>query len=341
MGPLVALLLAVGALVALLLYFFGPRSADAPASTTKPVSSPGPSATPAARTAEKAAPKPAAKAAEKPASKGAPEGAADIPATKRSLPPPPLTEPSAGQAAGLLHVVARTDPGLRRKHNEDSYLVVEDSAVFVVADGMGRHAAGEVASQLTVDVIRGFFADRSGKGQVTGDEPVEGARFREAVLEANRQVFQKATDDEACHGMGTTVVGLVFTPERDRVAILSAGDSRCYLQRGGELRQMTTDHTLGAVGITGGNAGLLSRAVGIEENLEVDLRVEACHPGDLYLLCSDGLSRMVSDEITSTVLGKAAPLEARAAELIDMANQAGGRDNVTVILVQVNERGQV
>lgn len=255
---------------------------------------------------------------------------------KKNVEEPAATTESSGERGGLIHVVARTDPGLKRKHNEDSFFVLQDHALFVVADGMGRHAAGEVASKMAVEIVGAYF--QSGKKPEGGadDLPVEGRMVRDAVLEANAQVFKKANEVEEYHSMGTTIVVLHFSSRRDRAIIGTAGDSRCYRQRGSELKQLTTDHTLGAAGIVGSNAALLSRAVGIEENLEVDVLIDAPLPGDLYLLCSDGLSRMVDHEGLQEVLSNTKKsLDDRAHELIERANQAGGRDNVTVILVQV------
>jgi protein phosphatase len=137
--------------------------------------------------------------------------------------------------------------------------------------------------------------------------------------------------------MGTTVVSAYFSPNNQRVYIAHVGDSRCYRLRGGKLTQLTMDHTLGAAGITGKSAAVLSRAVGIEENVEVDVSMESPLPGDIYLLCSDGLSRMVqNDEIQST-LEKVKDLEEANKVLIDKANQGGGRDNITAILVRVDD----
>jgi protein phosphatase len=261
--------------------------------------------------------------------------------SKKSAEEPAATTESRGESGGLIHVVARTDPGLKRKHNEDSFLVVQEHALFVVADGMGRHAAGEVASKLAVEKVSEYFQGNNLPKEGADDLPPEGLLVRDAVLAANKAVFQQATEVDEYHGMGTTIVVLHFTPKRERAIIGSAGDSRCYRLRGGELKQLTTDHTLGAAGIVGSNAALLSRAVGIEENLEVDVLVDAPLPDDLYMLCSDGLSRMVDHDGLLRVLNDLdKSLDDRAHKLIEEANQAGGRDNVTVILVQV-ARGKV
>ena len=129
--------------------------------------------------------------------------------------------------------------------------------------------------------------------------------------------------------MGTTVVSAYFSPNNQRVYIAHVGDSRCYRLRDGKLTQLTTDHTLGAAGITGKSAAVLSRAVGIEENVEVDVCMESPLPGDIYLLCSDGLSRMVQDEVLQSTLETVKDLEEANRVLIDKANQGGGRDNIT------------
>lgn len=285
MGIYLALLLAFGALAAVLLYFFGP--------------------------------------------KGAPDEA---------RPASPASPSPKGEREGLIHVVAKTDPGLKRKQNEDSFLVVEEQALFVVADGMGRHAAGEVASKLAVDTMEAHFLKGVAPAPAPAELPAEARRLRDATLAANKAVFKLSGEEDRYQGMGTTVVALHFSPDHERAIIASAGDSRCYRLRGGELKQLTTDHTLGAVGIVGNNAALLSRAVGIEENLEVDVLIDAPAVGDLYLLCSDGLSRMATDEAMTQILRAAHPLEDRARQLVEVANQAGGRDNVTLILVQVASR---
>jgi protein phosphatase len=250
--------------------------------------------------------------------------------------PPRKVAPPRPAMRGLIHVVARTDPGKKRQQNEDSLLVVEGQSLFVVADGMGGHSAGEVASQLAVETMAASF--REGK-MAPGDLPTEARLLLAATLEANHAVFAKSREVDQYRGMGTTVVAMHFSASNERAAILHAGDSRCYRMRGGTLKQLTVDHTLGAIGIKGSNAALLSRAVGIEENLEPEVQIEAPLPGDLYLLCSDGLSRMASDDQIEKALQSKSPLETRAQELIDAANNAGGRDNVTVILVVVEGRG--
>ena len=241
----------------------------------------------------------------------------------------------------LVTAVGRSDPGRKRKHNEDSYLVLDDHHLFVVADGMGRHAAGEVASRLAVDTVAAAFATNDfGKTEWDSKQSKEANRLRACFHVANDAVFQKSQEVEAYSGMGTTMVALHFSRNKERAAIAHAGDSRCYRMRDGQLVQLTKDHTLGAAGIVGPSANVLSKAVGIEEKLDPDLMTEKVQPDDLFLICSDGLSRMASHDEIQTILKSNRDLAKVSDELIDVANQAGGRDNVTVILVRV-ERAKI
>jgi len=247
-------------------------------------------------------------------------------------------EPTGPHALILISAVGRTDPGLKRKHNEDAYSILEDHHLFVIADGMGRHAAGEVASKLAVEAIAESFA----KGihptwTPEGALPKRATQLRDSILVANEKIFAQARDVEEYAGMGTTVVACYFSPNNQRVYFAHVGDSRCYRYRGTTLSQLTKDHTLGAAGIQGRSSSVLSRAVGVEERVEVDLNMESPLPGDVYLLCSDGLSRMVTDEEIGVTLGGMKDLDACVAKLIDMANARGGRDNITTILVRVED----
>jgi serine/threonine protein phosphatase PrpC len=247
-------------------------------------------------------------------------------------------EPTGPNALILVTAVGRTDPGLKRKHNEDAYAILEDYHLFVIADGMGRHAAGEVASQLCVDAITEAFRTQGPGGPLRQPPlPKRAARLRAAILLANSRILASAQENDAYSGMGTTVVTAYFSPSNQRVYIAHVGDSRCYRLRGDKLLQLTTDHTLGAAGITGKSAAVLSRAVGIEENVEVDVSMESPLPGDIYLLCSDGLSRMVSDEVIRDTLQNTKDLEEVTKILVEKANQQGGRDNITAILVRVDD----
>jgi serine/threonine protein phosphatase PrpC len=246
-------------------------------------------------------------------------------------------EPTGPNALILVTAVGRTDPGLKRKHNEDAYAILEDHHLFVIADGMGRHAAGEVASQLCVDAISEAFRNGSFGPPQQPALPRRASRLRGSIFLANERVLTTAQENDSYHGMGTTVVCAYFSQNNQRVYIAHVGDSRCYRLRGNKLVQITTDHTLGAAGIKGVSAAVLSRAVGIEENVEVDVTMESPLPGDIYLLCSDGLSRMVSSEEIQATLESTKDLEEATKVLIDKANQLGGRDNITTILVRVDD----
>jgi serine/threonine protein phosphatase PrpC len=247
-------------------------------------------------------------------------------------------EPTGPHALILISAVGRTDPGLKRKHNEDAYSILEDHHLFVIADGMGRHAAGEVASRLAVEAIAESF-EKGARPAWTpeGVLPKRAAKLRDSIVLANEKIFNEAHEVDEYAGMGTTVVACYFSPNNQRVYIAHVGDSRCYRYRGNAFSQLTKDHTLGAAGIQGKSSNVLSRAVGVEERVEVDLTMESPLPGDMYLLCSDGLSRMVTDEEISATLGTVSDLDACVAKLIDMANARGGRDNITTILVRVED----
>jgi protein phosphatase len=246
-------------------------------------------------------------------------------------------EPTGPNALILVTAVGLTDPGLKRKHNEDAYATLEDHHLFVIADGMGRHAAGEIASQLCVDAITEAFNSGNFGPPVEPPLPRRASRLRSSILLANTRILNAARENDAYAGMGTTVVSAYFSPNNQRVYIGHVGDSRCYRLRSGKFSQLTTDHTLGAAGIQGKSAAVLSRAVGIEDNVEVDVTMESPLPGDIYLLCSDGLSRMIGDEEIQSTLETEKDLQAATKVLIEKANAKGGRDNITTILVRVDD----
>ncbi|MGZ3477641.1 MAG: PP2C family protein-serine/threonine phosphatase [Polyangiales bacterium] len=247
-------------------------------------------------------------------------------------------DPTGPVALILVTAVGRTDPGRRRKHNEDAYLVMEDKAVFAIADGMGGYAAGEVASQLAVDVISEAFKTGTFTGDPDQSLPRRGDELVRAIQMANTVILTQARANEAQSGMGTTIVSCRFSPNKQRVDICHVGDSRCYRFRADEIKQLTTDHTLGAVGITGPAASKLSRAVGIQDTVDVDLTVDAPKVGDWYMLCSDGLSKMVPEPMMRDIVKEnSSNLNLAIERLVERANERGGRDNVTVILISVQE----
>jgi serine/threonine protein phosphatase PrpC len=232
-----------------------------------------------------------------------------------------------------------TDVGRQRRVNEDSLLV--HPPLFVVADGMGGHQAGEVASSLAVQV----FADGLPDG---GD----GAEFRlaELIQAANRQIHDTSRTDAEHAGMGTTITAAYV--DVDDVAIAHVGDSRAYRWRDGELERLTDDHSLVEELIRQGKLtaeeaedhpqrSIVTRALGPERHVQVDTRTVSARDGDLFLLCSDGLTGMIGEAGLARVLGHGGTLPVLVRGLIDAANAAGGRDNITVVAFRVEEVGEL
>jgi serine/threonine protein phosphatase PrpC len=226
----------------------------------------------------------------------------------------------------LAHAAA-TDIGLQRTTNEDAYLA--QPPLFAVADGLGGHSAGEIASRLAIDILSGWAAD--GREALT-----------EAVKEANRSVHEQAASDPELHGMGTTVTALLAADSS--IQIVHVGDSRAYLFREGDLRRLTQDHTLAERLVREGRItsdeadrhpqrSILERAVGVSPEVEVDVYAIDILPGDRLLLCTDGLTSMLSDPEIRTVLAEERDPEGAAGRLVAEAVRAGGRDNVTTLVV--------
>ena len=244
-------------------------------------------------------------------------------------------EPTGPVAAFVLRAAGKTDPGKKREHNEDAFLLAPEHQLYVIADGMGGYAAGEVASALAVETLKTRF-DADDHGPLDEGFPRRGAEMMSAIRDANAVIRERAREDEEKTGMGTTMVAARFSPGRNRVYIAHVGDSRCYRIRDGELRQLTHDHTLGALGITGPSAGKLSRAVGAFDQVDVDLTVDEPEQGDRYLLCSDGLFKMVPDERIASIASEGDTPDEIAARLVHAALEGGGRDNVSVIVIAVD-----
>jgi serine/threonine protein phosphatase PrpC len=233
----------------------------------------------------------------------------------------------------LAATAALSHPGRRRRHNEDSYVV--QPPLFAVADGMGGAKAGEVASGLAAAAVQ----ESDGDGQ-SGE-----AKVAALIEEANRRVFRRANEDREASGMGTTMT--VALVENERVAIGHVGDSRAYLIRGGELQQLTDDHSLVAELVRSGKLtpeeaeshpqrSVITRALGTEADVDVDTFSVDASPGDLFLLCSDGLTTMVDDQtILDAVEQNRSNLEKAAKALINAANRGGGEDNITVVFFEV------
>lgn len=245
---------------------------------------------------------------------------------------------------------ALTDVGRLRQNNEDAVLVDAELSLAVLADGMGGYLAGEVASSMAIEHIRDAMRDWR-EAQSVEPSLREWRRAVEAAVDqANQAIFERAYTDSACAGMGTTLVMAALTPD-PRIVIAHAGDSRAYRWRAGELVQLTRDHSLLQEQIDAGlltpeqarGAGyrnFITRALGIEDAMALDVADHAIEPGDLYLLCSDGLHDMVDDSRVADCLlafdePAAERLDACAHALIDQANARGGRDNISVILIKV------
>jgi protein phosphatase len=245
-----------------------------------------------------------------------------------------------------------SDVGLQRDHNEDCFAILSDQELYVVADGMGGHRAGDVASRLATDAIVDFF-------RATAAEDVtwpfhfdsrlseEENRLLTGIRIANRQIIERSARSRECHGMGTTVVGALFSPRKGKMYIGHVGDSRAYRVRNGEITQLTRDHSLlndyllVMPDMTQEQRdelpkNVITRALGMQDSVVVDLVPEQPQTGDIYVLCSDGLSGMLKDEtICELVTSNQDDIQAAAKALIKGANDNGGEDNVTVVLLKV------
>src|SRR6476661_2997753 len=226
----------------------------------------------------------------------------------------------------------KTDTGRQRHANEDSYYA--RAPVFAVADGMGGAQAGEVASRIAASA----FEERS-----VGEEPAEG-QLEEIAQKANREIHQLAQKDSSRAGMGTTLTAAMVRD--DEVAFGHVGDSRAYVLRDGELRRLTKDHSLVEELRRQGRLteeqaeehpqrSIITRALGPEPNVNVDTMTFPARDGDVYLLCSDGLTTMVSDEEIRRILTESKTLRSAVNKLVDAANRGGGRDNITAVAFRV------
>ena len=245
---------------------------------------------------------------------------------------------------------ALTDVGKKRKGNEDSLFVNAEQNLFVVADGMGGHAAGEVASKVAVDAINEFVVLTSGDEEITWpfglDENIsyDGNRLKTAIRFANRKVLEATREKGEYEGMATTVAAVLVDGASANLG--HVGDSRVYLVRNGRLDQLTSDHSWVNEQIQSGVISadqarshplrnVVTRALGGKPDLQVDMQVHKIEPGDLLLLCSDGLTTMIpDDDIVRVVAEAGADLEKSARALVAAANARGGEDNITVLLLR-------
>ena len=248
-----------------------------------------------------------------------------------------------------------TDVGMARDHNEDDlYLSEGNEPLCIVADGMGGHNSGEVASAMAIRAIVDYYretipkeSDGYGQTVVNGEEiDLNQHRLTEALKTANRVVFEAAEGEEAFDGMGTTIVSGYFTERGLYMAHI--GDSRAYRFRDGQLEQLTPDHSLAneyvRMGILAKEdveffpyKNVITRACGLAAEVEVDTSFMEYVPGDVYVLCTDGLTDMVSDEVIVEILEEESDVESACRQLVERANENGGNDNITVILAEVDE----
>jgi PPM family protein phosphatase len=248
---------------------------------------------------------------------------------------------------------ARTDVGMKRDNNEDNYLVVPEQGLFAVFDGMGGHAAGEVASGIAVQEMREFFEltgrdrDATWPFKEDRDRSFDENRLLTAIKLVNQRILDASEMDAAKKNMGTTCVSahLVERAGAAKAIVAHAGDSRVYLLREGRLRRITVDHSLVEEYLRQGKIteeeaktfpqkNIILRALGQQRQVEVESHEHELRPGDLLMLCSDGLSGMVDDAVMEAILLRAPDLPAATRKLLDTANANGGIDNSTVILAR-------
>lgn len=237
---------------------------------------------------------------------------------------------------------ARTSKGRVRTGNEDSFGLRPEHGIYVVCDGMGGAAGGEIASRMAVDAVLEQMTAKP-----SAETPRE--RLHTAIMEANRRVLQRAEQEPSLYGMGTTLVALLLgvAPECHTALVAHAGDSRCYLLRGGKLHRVTQDHSLVDEQIRIGAMteeeaersplrSVITRAIGTQPSVTEDVVEIETETGDVFLLCSDGLTREVDEDGIARILNAGSDAERAAEALIDAANEAGGRDNVTCLIVRLD-----
>jgi serine/threonine protein phosphatase PrpC len=248
-----------------------------------------------------------------------------------------------------IEVAGETNVGMKRTHNEDNFSIIEDSGLYVVADGMGGHASGEVASKMAVDSLKEFFQatsqdpERTWPYKMDRSKGYEENRLITGIKLANLRIYETAQRDAGKRGMGTTIV-VMFAVE-EGVYVAHVGDSRGYRVRDGKIEQLTEDHSLLNDYIkmkrltpeeiaNFPHKNVIVRALGMKDTVKVDTRFEAPKAGDVYILCSDGLSGPVEDPEMLEIITKTADLKTAASKLIERANENGGPDNITAILAR-------
>ncbi len=237
-----------------------------------------------------------------------------------------------------LQVCAKTDSGLSRKNNEDRDFVDKERQLFIVADGMGGHAAGEVASRIAIEAAVESL-QKTGEGRIQG-------QLEQAIETANNAVRKAANEHREWHGMGTTLTLLLL--QQQTAALAHVGDSRIYRWNNSKLQQLSDDHSLAAeqlrLGIlsisevqASGLGNILLQAVGLSPTLDICLKHFPVTPGEVFLICSDGLTNMLSDSEIEKVLQQDQSICHWTEELINQALAMGGKDNITIIIIKVDE----
>ena len=251
-----------------------------------------------------------------------------------------------------LEIAKATHTGMVRSHNEDSIATDADIGLAVLADGMGGYNAGEVASGIATALIssetrEAFVRQAPHELDKATGSPLATVLLADIIAKANTSIFQSANSQPQYAGMGTTLVAALFC--NNQITVAHIGDSRCYRQRGGKLEQVTRDHSLLQEQIDSGlltkeaarrsqNKNLVTRALGIEPAVEAEIHIYPAQEGDIYLICSDGLNDMVEDEdIEMTLEAFGANLQLAAEQLVQAANDNGGRDNISVVLIKVKK----
>ena len=253
---------------------------------------------------------------------------------------------------GKLLCLGQTDTGRVREHNEDMIAADSDLGLVVLADGMGGYNAGEVASGIAVKTVFNLVREALERQDLTVPDPTTGLTrpsiiLRDAIQRANKIIYQTARSQAQCEGMGTTVVAALFFD--NKISVAHVGDSRLYRLRGGAIEQITLDHSLLQELVDRGfyspeeaqrasNKNYVTRALGVENQVEVEMQEHPVQKGDVYLLCSDGLSGMVEDwEIRDVLLDAETDLRTAANRLVALANEAGGHDNISVVIARCAE----
>ena len=246
----------------------------------------------------------------------------------------------------IYEICTNTDPGLTRQNNEDAVALDAQTGLCILADGMGGYNAGEIASGMACAFIKSEMSRWLSQAGVNANSKEVRRAMEICVQNANHSIFNAANTNPQYTGMGTTLVVGVF--QAGRLMLGHIGDSRCYRLRAGVFQQITKDHSLlqeqmdaGLItpeqALTSSNKNLVTRALGVEDSVLLDVTEHRAEVGDVYLMCSDGLSDMVRDQPIADIMLGNATLEQMATQLIAAANAGGGRDNISVLLTQAKE----